>query len=113
LHSQTKINAKIKKSHHYGSLSWNGKNFTKVLLEDLPIQANIKKGDTIISGGKSIFFPEGIPIGTISDFKIDNKAYNSITINLFTDMSALYNVYIVKNNQKEELIELEKQSSDE
>lgn len=113
LHSQSKINAKIKKSHHYGSLYWNGEDFTKVLLDDVPIQANVQKGDTIISGGKSLFFPEGIPIGTISDFNISNKAYSSITVDLFSDMSSLYNVYVVKNIQKEEQLDLEKQALNE
>ncbi len=110
LNNQAKINAKMKNSHHYGSLHWNGKDFTSVNLEDLPIQANIKKGDTIISGGKSVIFPEGIPIGSISDFVIDNKSYTNISIHLFADFSALHNVYVVKNSKKEEQLELEQNS---
>jgi len=113
LHSQSKINAEIKKNHHYGSLHWNGEDFTKVFLDDIPIQANVQIGDTIISGGKSVFFPKGIPIGTITDISINNKAYTSITVNLFIDMSSLFNVYVVKNIQKDEQLELEKQSLDE
>jgi len=113
LHSQSKINAEIKKSHHYGSLHWDGKDFTKVFLDDIPIQANVQKGDTIISGGKSVFFPKGIPIGTVTDLNINNKAYISITVDLFIDMSSLFNVYVVNNIQKEEQLELEKQSLNE
>lgn len=113
LNSQSKINAKIKKSHHYGSLHWDGKDITKVLLDDLPIQAHIQKGDTIISGGKSVFFPEGIPIGTISNIDIDNKAYASISVDLFTDMSSLFNVYVVKNTKKKEQLDLETKSINE
>jgi len=113
LHSQTKINAKMKNSHHYASLEWNGENFTEVQFIDLPIQANIKKGDTIISGGKSVFFPEGIPIGVIKDFDINNKSYTTIKINLFTDFSALNNVYIVKNVLSDEQLQLESDSKNE
>lgn len=113
LNSQSKINAKMNKSHHYGSLQWNGQDFSKVNLEDLPIQANIQEGDTIISGGKSIFFPEGIPIGIISDFTIESKSYSNIGISLFADFSALHTVYIVKNNLSQEQIQLEKASLNE
>ena len=110
LNSQSKINAKMKKSHHYGSLHWKGKDFMTVNLDDLPIQANIQKGDTIISGGKSIFFPEGIPIGIISDFSVANKSYNDIRVSLFTDFSALHSVYVVKNKLSTEQLKLETES---
>jgi len=113
LNSQSKINAKMKKSHHYGSLHWKGKDVTKVNLDDLPIQAGIQEGDTIISGGKSIFFPEGIPLGVISDFTIVNKSYSNISINLFADFSALHTVYIVRNKLSEEQLQLETESLNE
>ncbi len=113
LNSQSKVNAKLKKSHHYGSLYWDGKDFDKVFLEDIPIQAPIQKGDTIVSGGKSVFFPEGIPIGIISEIEIDSKAYTAIAVDLFIDMSSLYNVYVIKNSRKEEQLKLEKQAQNE
>jgi len=113
LNSQTKINAKMQKSSHYGSLAWDGNDFTEVQLMDLPIQANIQIGDTIMSGGKSVFFPEGIPIGTINDFSINNKSYTSIKVRLFADFSALDHVYVISNRFSEEQIKLESESIDE
>jgi rod shape-determining protein MreC len=107
LNAQSKINVKMKNSHHYGSLTWKGDDYTQLNLEDLPIQANIKKGDTIISGGKSVVFPEGIPIGVVSGFNIQNKSYENIDVQLFADMSALYNVYVIQNNDSEEQNQLE------
>jgi rod shape-determining protein MreC len=113
LNSQTKINAKMKKSHHYGSIEWNGDDFAYVQLLDLPIQANIQKGDTIVSGGKSIIFPEGIPIGSIESFEIKDKAYQKISIKLFADFSSLNIVYVVKNKLKDEQLQLELNSDNE
>jgi rod shape-determining protein MreC len=113
LNSQTKINAKMKNSHHYGSLEWNGEHFTHVQLTDLPIQANIKIGDTIISGGRSVVFPEKTPIGTITDFTIDNKSYTNIDIKLFADFSSLNTVYVVKNRFSNEQLQLEIESINE
>jgi len=107
LNAQSKINVKMKNSHHYGSLHWKGNDYTQLNLEDLPIQAHIKKGDTIISGGKSVVFPEGIPIGVVADFSIQNKSYENINVQLFADMSSLYNVYVITNKDREEQVQLE------
>ncbi len=113
LNSQTRINAKMKKSHHFGSLEWNGNDFSHVQLFDLPIQAKIQKGDTIISGGKSLIFPEGIPIGIIESYSVRDKAYQNINIKLFADFSALNYVYVVKNRRSAEQIQLEQESNNE
>ena len=58
LNSQIKINAVVKKSEHFGSLYWNGKNHQIMELEDIPKSANISIGDTIFQGGCLLFFPE-------------------------------------------------------
>jgi len=100
------INARLSHNFHYGTLVWNGKNYRTVNLKDLPRQAIIKVGDTIISGGKSTTFPEGIPIGTIKDIVVKNKIYQKITINLFQDFSNLGYVYVVKNLDKHEIKKL-------
>ncbi len=113
LNVQSKINAKVKKSHHYGSLHWDGGHYQQAVLEDLPIQAAIQVGDTIVSGGKSIIFPEGIPIGYISDFKLGKKSYEKIDITFFADFSALHHVYVVKNYLKDEQQSLENLSKNE
>lgn len=110
LNSKMSINVKFKKNHHFGSMQWNGKTFSKVQLWDIPIQADIKVGDTIVTGGHSVFFPEQIPIGTISEVKLTNKTFEKIDIKLFADLSALHSVYIVKNKFRDEQQELEKKS---
>ena len=74
---------------------------------DLPIQADIKQGDTIITGGRSTIFPKGIPVGIISDFIKKNNSYKSINIKLFNDMSAIGPVNIITNFDKEEINNLE------
>jgi len=80
---------------------------------DLPIQANIKIGDTIVTGGKSLIFPEGIPVGTILDFERVNSIYTRVDLNLFNDMSSVGYVEIIRNFDKEEIQRLEEQSANE
>lgn len=111
LNVNSKINAKIKKSNHFGSLVWNGKSTGFVQLIDVPRLAGVRKGDTIVTGGQSIIFPENIGIGTIDKVYIDDETnYYTLDIKLFNDMTNLGHIYIVKNKDTEEIINLENQS---
>ena len=113
LNVNSRINAKLLNSDHYGSLSWDNNDFNVVQLLDLPIQAAIYVGDTNVSGGKSTIFPEGIPIGTIKDFKTLNNNYEFINITLFNDMSSIGFVQVIKNFDKMEIKSLEEKSTNE
>jgi rod shape-determining protein MreC len=114
LNVKSRINAKLKKSNHFGSLEWNGKSTGFVQLIDVPRLASIRKGDTIVTGGQSVIFPENINIGTIDRIKIDNQThYYTIEVKLFNDMTNLGHVYIIKGKDREEIINLEKREKDE
>jgi rod shape-determining protein MreC len=114
LNMKSQINAKLKKSNHFGSLTWDGKNAGFVQLEDVPRLATVRKGDTIVTGGQSEIFPEGINIGTVDIvYKQDNTSYYVIKVKLFNDMTNLGHVYIIKSKGREELINLEKKEKDE
>ncbi|WP_162126474.1 rod shape-determining protein MreC [Flavobacterium phycosphaerae] len=111
LNINSKINAKIKKSNHFGSLVWNGKSTGFVQLIDVPRLAGVRKGDTIVTGGQSIIFPENIGIGTIDKVYIDNVTnYYTLDIKLFNDMTNLGHVYIIKSKDAEEISNLENQN---
>ena len=113
LNVNSRINAKLLNSDHYGSLSWDNNDYNVVQLLDLPIQADIYSGDTIVTGGKSTIFPEGIPIGTIKDFKTLNNTYEYINVLLFNDMSSIGYVQVIKNFDKNEIQTLEEKSTNE
>lgn len=107
LNLSSRVNAKIKNGNFFGTLKWDGKDYNIVQLIDIPRQAIVKKGDTIITGGMSTIFPEGILIGTVINDKSPNDTSNSIDIKLFNDMSNIKNIYIVKNLNKKELKSLD------
>lgn len=113
LNVNSRINVKLLNSNHFGSLSWNNKNYNTVQLIDLPIQADIHIGDTIITGGRSSIFPEGIPVGKIIDFKTKNNNYEYINITLFNDMSSIGFVEVINNFDKIEIKNLEEKTSNE
>ncbi|HSN47299.1 MAG TPA: rod shape-determining protein MreC [Flavobacterium sp.] len=114
LNIKSQINAKLKKSNHFGSLGWNGKSTGYAQLTDIPRLAAIRKGDTIVTGGQSVIFPENINIGTVDRIYIDDQTnYYTLDVKLFNDMTNLGHVYIIKSKGREEIINLEKGKKDE
>ena len=113
LNTKSRINAKLKKSSHFGTLIWDTNDPNIVQLIDIPRLANLNTGDTIITGGRSTIFPEGILIGTIKDFHPDkDDNYYYVNVHLFNDMTSLQYVYLINNNEAEEIINLEKRTED-
>lgn len=113
LNVNSRINVRLKKSDHFGSLQWNNDDYNTVQLIDLPIQASVQVGDTIITGGRSTIFPEGIPVGYVKDFKTINNNYEYINISLFNDMSSIGYVQVITNFDKLEIKYLEEKTSNE
>lgn len=103
LNRNSKINARLKNSFYYGTLTWDGKDYNTVQLFDIQRQAPLKIGDTIETGGKSTIFPEGVPIGIITKINQGNTADNKVDITLFNDMSNLGHVYVIKSLDKKEV----------
>ena len=108
LNTNINLNAKLKTSNHFGTLSWNGENPLYVQLKDLPKQAVLKIGDTITTGGNSLIFPKGILIGSIKSYKLDNSQnYLELEVKLFNDMSNINHVYIIENTKINEIRSLD------
>ena len=108
LNANSNINAKIKNTNHFGSLIWDAKDYDVVQLIDIPRLVPLTIGDTIVTGAMSSIFPENIPIGTIKKFDLDiSKSFYKIDVDLFNDMTNIKNVYIIKNLEREEVLELE------
>jgi len=107
LHKDIKINAKHKKSNAFGSLFWEGNAPDKLKLSDISIINKINIGDTIVTGGMSAYFPEGIIIGNVIEIENDGKYY-LLNVKLINNMTNLDNVYILKNRNKSEIKSLYK-----
>ncbi|WP_092580938.1 rod shape-determining protein MreC [Hyunsoonleella jejuensis] len=104
LNTKSKISAQLKKTNHFGSLTWNGISPNIIQLTDVEKIAPVKAGDTIITSGRSSIFPKGIPIGTVINSKLDaSENFHEINVKLFNDMTNLEHVYIIENTDKKEI----------
>jgi rod shape-determining protein MreC len=111
LHSDIQVSAKLMKNNHLGTVLWDGYDYRRASMLYVPTHVNLSVGDTIITSGFSQIFPEGIMIGTISDFEIrrgDN--FFTIELDLSADFNNLNYVSVVKNIYREEIIELSRTS---
>jgi len=132
LNIEMKINAKVKRTEHFGTLEWDGFDTRHLTLNDISETAKIKVGDSIITGGMSLIFPEGINIGTVSKIINQNETHSNtkaraininvkddsiidlnikenylkIEVKLHNDMSNLNNVYIIESFNKKEFQKL-------
>lgn len=104
LNKSFQVNAKLKKSHHFGSLSWDGVATNNMLLSDIPLAAKVAVGDTIVTGGMSAVFPAGIELGVVEKVIVPlNDNYYTLHISLFEDLTSLTHVYAVVFPKAEEI----------
>lgn len=108
LNTDFKLSARIKTNGYFGSLSWDGKNYRYAVLNEIPQHVSVNVGDTIETTGYSAIFPEGVLVGTVSDFEKLGGDFYKILILLSTDFKKLHFVDIISNMKKTEQLELEK-----
>ncbi|QMU26959.1 rod shape-determining protein MreC [Adhaeribacter radiodurans] len=113
LHSKMFIAAKIKSrlpgtNNTIGTIKWDGADARMALLDYVPLDKKIVKGDTIVSSGYNAVYPDGVLIGTIvSASRESDKSFYTIKIKLAVDFSRLSFVYVVKNKFQAEQDSLE------
>ncbi len=102
--NKIKINASLKKSGYFGTLTWRGDDSRIMHLSDVPKYVPIQVGDTIITDGKSAIFPQGVMIGKVAGYEVDSKTgFWDIAVELSEKMGNLTKIYVVKNLKKAEV----------
>lgn len=104
LNSDLRLSCKVKGNDAFGSLVWDGRNPREAVLEELPRHVQFEMGDTVITSGYSVVFPEGIPVGIIlSHHKDDDDNFYSLRVRLLSDFTTLSTVRVLENAFKEEI----------
>ncbi|MDU1890738.1 MAG: rod shape-determining protein MreC [Dysgonomonas sp.] len=108
LNPHSRISCKISNSKNAaGILIWENGDPRYASLTEYPKYEKIEIGDSIITSGFSDFFPEGIFVGTVEDYKseTDDNFYR-LKIKLATEFGSLKNVLLINRND-DEVIQLE------
>ncbi len=108
------ISAKVKQNGVFGPLAWDGDDYRKAQLKEIPIHIPVNVGDTILTSGHSSIFPEGVMIGTISDVSMkDGENYYKITVDLSVNFKTVSHVDVVEHLKQNEILSLEKKNRSE
>lgn len=104
-----RVSARIRSNGYFGSLGWDGSNSGYAILSEIPQHAPVVEGDTVETTAYSAIFPEGILIGTISEYERSGSDFYSIKVSLATDFRKLTHVSVIGNVRRKERLELENQ----
>ena len=103
LHSKTAVSAKLKRDGTFGTVRWFGDDPTHVLLDYIPRQNRVVRGDSVVTSGYNAIFPEGIFIGRVDTFvKEPDKNFWTVRVRLAADFTKLTYVYVVTPQLKPE-----------
>ncbi|MDR2204633.1 MAG: rod shape-determining protein MreC [Flavobacteriaceae bacterium] len=106
--NNTKINAALKNSGYFGTLTWKGDDSRIMHLAEIPKYVSVKVGDTVETDGKSAIFPKGIMVGTVAGYEVDSKTgFWDISVELSEKMGTLSKVYIIKSMKKNEVQQIQ------
>lgn len=109
LHRYARISVMFRKSGQLANLTWTGENYRYGLVEDIPAHLKIVEGDTVVTSGHSLIFPEGIMVGTIKEYiEPAGSSLNKAILTLSTDFNMLRQVYVVYNSDQQEIDQLRK-----
>jgi len=98
IHLDANISARLKRNDQKGIVNWDGKHFTYATMKGIPGHIGVERGDTIVTSGQSVFFPEGLKVGYVSDY-VQNRSDNfyTITLRLAVDFNSIQHVYVIRN----------------
>lgn len=113
LHKNTRVSARLKKSGQMVNVIWDGNDYRKGLIEDIPTHIIPEPGDSVITSGYSFIFPESILIGIVGEKIITGGTLNKAELIYATDFNNLSYVYGTKNLLSEEIDSLEMNLIDE
>ncbi|MBP6609914.1 MAG: rod shape-determining protein MreC [Paludibacter sp.] len=108
LNDKIKINCKFTKSNYSGPLQWTGVDYRYASLNDIARHVKFSVGDSLVTSGFTNTFPEGIPVGRIENFKInEGDAYYNIKVKLSVDFRTLSHVKVInyKNYREQRYLE--------
>lgn len=88
-------------------MRWDGVDYGKGKLLEVPKYADIEVGDTITTTEFSSRFPAGIPIGVVTEVEMVNGINYEARLDMFVRFGSLYNVELISSRDVIERLTLE------
>lgn len=113
LNTQQRFTAELKKSGTFGTLRWDGTDYRRVFLSEIPQHIEISVGDTVVSSVFSLVFPPGIPIGFVKSGTLKRGTFLELEVELFEDFKSLHYVNVVSHDGAGEIRQLTENQQEE
>ncbi len=78
--------------------------FPLVRVTDVPFEAEVSPGDTLVTTGNSLIFAPGIPVGRVDSIRIDTQSRTKVLLlRPFTDFRRFRLAYVIHHNLRQAL----------
>jgi rod shape-determining protein MreC len=99
---------KLGGTNDFGTIKWETDNPDFATVRGISASRELFAGDRFLTKGASARFPEGIPVGEIDAFELEpGRSDYTISLKLATDFRALYHVYVINPEFRNELDSLD------
>ena len=94
------FDGKLKKTGHHGPMVWDGTDIHHIDIINIPHHIRFAVGDSVMTSGYSMTFPEGIFVGTVRSYAIERGISYRIKVRLSNDFQTLDRVYVIESLKK-------------
>ena len=87
------VSAMLERTRRRGMIRGSGEE--PLLLDNIPLQENVRPGDRVVTAGIDGVFPRGIPIGVVTRVEPGPELFHSIDVEPHIDLAILDQVYVL------------------
>ncbi len=87
------VSAMIQRTRRRGMIRGAGEE--ALLLDNIPLLEDVKRGDLVVTAGIDGVFPRGIPIGTVTEVEAGAELFHRIRVQPHIDFGLLDQVYVL------------------
>lgn len=103
LNTDQQVSAKIASLGAFGTMRWNGMDYGRATLHDIPQHIKVNVADTVYTSGLSSIYPNNIPLGTVEKSSIEHGTHQAVDVKLFLNYRNIDYVIIVRDPGKREI----------
>ncbi len=94
LDRQFAASVRVERSRVDGVIRWQGGD--RLLLDDVPKNLDVKKGDRIITSGLGGMIPEGVPVGVVEEVSVGlSDIFLTVAVRPYVQFSRLEEVFVL------------------
>jgi len=91
------VGAMLLRTRRQGVVRGSGRGSGGLELDYVPVQADVRPGDFVLTAGIDGIYPRGIPIGTVTAVEPGGQLFHKIQLAPAVDFGALDQVYLLEH----------------